>query len=57
MINTNRISPYFIETLFFFRCNGCEAVLQSIELQITKANQNKENNIRIKQQMEQEVNN
>ncbi|CAG2248692.1 COPS7 [Mytilus edulis] len=36
-------------------CNGCEAVLQSIELQITKANQNKENNIRIKQQMEQEV--
>ncbi|XP_076087068.1 COP9 signalosome complex subunit 7b-like [Mytilus galloprovincialis] len=36
-------------------CNGCEAVLQSIKLQITKANQNKENNIRIKQQMEQEV--
>ncbi|KAL4221022.1 COP9 signalosome complex subunit 7b [Mactra antiquata] len=38
-------------------CSGCEAVLQGIETQITKANQNKENNIRQKQKMEQEVTN
>uniref|UniRef100_K1QYT7 COP9 signalosome complex subunit 7a n=1 Tax=Magallana gigas TaxID=29159 RepID=K1QYT7_MAGGI len=36
-------------------CTGCEAMLQSIETQISKANQNKENNIRIKHQIEQEV--
>lgn len=36
-------------------CNGCETVLLSIEQQIAKANQNKENNTRIKQQIEQEV--
>lgn len=37
------------------RCSGCEAVLQGIEMQITKANVNKENNLRQKQKMEQEV--
>lgn len=36
-------------------CTGCEAMLQSIETQISKANQNKENNLRIKHQIEQEV--
>ena len=30
-------------------------MLQSIETQISKANQNKENNLRIKHQIEQEV--
>lgn len=38
-------------------CSGCEAVLQGIETQITKANQNKENNIQLKQKMEQEITN
>ena len=38
-----------------FRCDGCEAVLQGIEKQIIKANTNKENNIKIKQKIDQEV--
>ena len=38
-----------------FRCNGCEAVLQGIETQITKANINRETQIRTVNQMEQEV--
>jgi len=38
-----------------YRCDGCEAVLQGIETQISKANQNKDNNIRIKQKTDQEV--
>ena len=41
--------------IIYFRCSGCEAVLQGIETQITKANQNKDNNMRQKQKMEQEV--
>ena len=42
---------YFV----YYRCSGCEAVLQGIETQITKANQNKESSIRQRTRMEQEV--
>ena len=38
-----------------FRCSGCEAVLQGIESQISKANQNKENNLKMKQKIDIEV--
>lgn len=38
-------------------CSGCEAVLQGIETQINKANQNKENNLKMKQKIEIEVSN
>ncbi|KAK3103747.1 hypothetical protein FSP39_021585 [Pinctada imbricata] len=38
-------------------CTGCEAMLQGIETQISKANQNRENSIKIKNQIEQEVHN
>lgn len=38
-------------------CDGCEAVLSGIETQISKANTNKENNIAIKQKIDQEVTN
>ncbi|XP_052759993.1 COP9 signalosome complex subunit 7a-like [Mya arenaria] len=38
-------------------CLGCEAVLQGIETQITKANTNKENVLRQKQRMETEITN
>lgn len=38
-------------------CSGCEAVLQGIETQISKANQNKENNLKMKQKIEIEVSN
>lgn len=38
-------------------CSGCEAVLHGIETQITKANLNKENNLRLKQKTEQEITN
>lgn len=38
-------------------CSGCEAVLQGIESQITKANTNKENNLKMKQKIEIEVSN
>jgi len=36
-------------------CNGCDAVLQGIETQITKANNNREQQIRTINQIEQEV--
>ncbi|KAL3862660.1 hypothetical protein ACJMK2_008614 [Sinanodonta woodiana] len=36
-------------------CSACDAVLHGIENQISKANQNKENNVKLKQQTEQEI--
>ena len=44
-----------VQLSVYFRCTGCEAMLQGIETQIAKANQNKENNIKMKNQIEQEV--
>ncbi|XP_052211891.1 COP9 signalosome complex subunit 7b-like isoform X1 [Dreissena polymorpha] len=38
-------------------CLGCEAVLQGIETQITKANANKDNTVRQRQRIEQEITN
>ena len=37
------------------RCNSCESVLQTIDSQISKANQYKENQQKLKLQVEQQV--
>ena len=42
-------------TYYFSRCSGCEVVLQGIESQISKANQYKETQTKLKQQVETDV--
>lgn len=39
----------------FSRCQGCEVVLSGIEEQVSRANQHKEQQLALKQQIESEV--
>lgn len=51
----NRLSASLHACLFSLRCTGCEAVLCGIEEQVSRANQYRESQLKVKVQVETEV--